>query len=165
LVSIQSISLHDLIEQCGVPNFLKIDIEGGEVEIVRSVLSKGIRIPEIQMECSTKKWIRRPWFPDYKSFAMVLGCDISTLKLREKRMFSLHSAGPVSCDLTGYFLPIKLLALVNFFGREAWKDIHLQTCAGQISMAGLLYYLKITLRHFVWNKRIRIRLKRFLFRL
>ncbi len=134
-VSLPSKSAKSIIQKYGKPFYIKIDIEGYDQEILRSLFESGIYPDFISSEShSIEVFSLLVATNYYKSFNLVDGptvpvmyqkCVIKTIDGRfETYSFPIHSAGPFGEDIIGDWMSAD-----NFFEflaleKLGWKDIH-----------------------------------------
>lgn len=138
-VLVPSRSILSLIEEHGSPYYIKIDIEGQDVQVLRQLFSAGVKPPFISAEShSIDVLAALIALGGYDAFKIVVGStvaqefrnhSISTRSGVERYHFPPHSAGPFGDDIPGDWMPgdlfFKQLAIIGL----GWKDIH-ATCIG-----------------------------------
>jgi FkbM family methyltransferase len=133
-VQLPSRSAAGIIEQHGIPHYIKIDIEHYDEVILKSLFEKNIRPDFISAEShNIEVFCLMVTLGKYNSFKLVDGlsvyeryanCSISTTDTTEVYAFPFHSAGPFGYDIDGKWMTannfFRLLALKGL----GWKDIH-----------------------------------------
>ncbi len=133
-VLLPSKSVLSLIEKYGYPHFIKIDIEGYDQEIVRTLIENKIFPEYISAEShSVEVFALLVSSNFYKSFNLVDGPSvvkmykntlINTTFGQERYSFPSHSAGPFGEDIKGdWMTPQNFFELLAYEGL-GWKDIH-----------------------------------------
>ena len=102
---VQTIDWITLLAQCGIPRYVKIDIEGGEVPFLAGFLSSGV-VPEfISVECYTFDVVIKLLRMGYQRFKIVNQTDGFVLPSLQKEGTQLashvffHSSGPFGLDV------------------------------------------------------------------
>lgn len=134
-VVVPTISVKRLFREYGDPDFVKIDLEGFDIEILCAMFINGIRPTAIQVEA---------WNPavfgvlsglgDYTSFKVVNSPHVGELYGDHRfttpdgrevsHSFEYHSAGPVGDELAGpWFSAEQIFKLLGVLG-PGWYDIH-----------------------------------------
>lgn len=129
-------SIADIVEEHGAPHYIKIDIEGFDAALLRSLFAAGIRPPFLSAESHTLE-VFQVFLEHggYQAFKLVDGDSVS--RVYQDRLipceathepvrysFPPHSAGPFGNDIDGNWLtPENLMRLLAFAGL-GWKDIH-----------------------------------------
>ena len=133
-VLLPSKSVLSLIEKYGHPHYIKIDIEGYDQEIVRTLIENKIFPKYISAEShSIEVFALLVSSNFYKSFNLVDGPSvvkkykntlINTTIGQERYSFPSHSAGPFGEDIKGdWMTPQNFFELLAYEGL-GWKDIH-----------------------------------------
>ncbi len=134
-VLLPSKSARSIIQKYGKPFYIKIDIEGYDQEILRSLFEDGIYPDFISAEShSIEVFSLLVATNHYKSFNLVDGPTVP-IKYEQSKIktidggfeiysFPIHSAGPFGEDIIGDWMSsdnfFEFLALENL----GWKDIH-----------------------------------------
>lgn len=177
-VMLPSRSALDIIRQHGEPHYIKIDIEGYDMEILRSLFAAGIRPPylsaEIHHRCVFDLLLGTG---GYSSFKLVDGASvgiryvnspIQTAQGVETYSFPEHSAGPFGEDIEGPWLSAGRFSRVLNIERVGWKDVHVTTVTAPSPHAGpsLLGYWGRMVAYFVGRRvlpqRVRIAVRCFI---
>ncbi len=124
----------ELIKQHGEPYFIKIDLEGYDHCIIKSLFSNNIFPPYISAEShSLDVFCLLVSSGNYKTFKLVDGntvskqyCDrqIRTSDGVRRYSFPHHSAGPFGNDIDGRWMPAPLFFRYLCAVGLGWKDIH-----------------------------------------
>lgn len=137
-VFLPSKSVKSIIQKYGKPFYIKIDIEGYDQEILRSLFEDGIYPDFISAESHTIEVFSLLVSTNhYKSFNLVNGptvplkygnCKIKTIDdTFNTYSFPIHSAGPFGEDIIGDWMnPDNFFELLALEGL-GWKDIHATT--------------------------------------
>lgn len=123
----------EIIREQGEARYIKVDLEGLDAEILRTVFAAGIRPPEISAESHTIDVFACLVEAGYKSFNLVDGESVPAL-YRDARIetpdgtrvfhFKPHSAGPFGVDIrSDWHDPEAFFHLLATVGL-GWKDIH-----------------------------------------
>ena len=156
-IRVPSKSIIDLIENHGIPHYIKIDIEGSDKFVLRQLFEHEFKPPFISVEAHTAEiFAILLALGEYRSFQLVEGSTVSKKyknhKIRtnggiEMYSFPSHSAGPFGQDIDGNWMNpedfCRFLGLSNF----GWKDIHATT--------EILPVPKV----FTWNSKPTIRMR------
>lgn len=145
-----------IIHQHGDPLYVKVDIEGYDMEILKSIFSAGIRPPYLSAEAHDRGVFDiMANTGGYSAFKLVDGASVS-LRYRETpiqttrglELFSFphHSAGPFGDDINGPWLTKERISRVLDVERVGWKDIHATNTTPPDPNAGpplLVYWLQM----------------------
>ncbi len=127
-------TLASLVQQYGLPDYAKLDIEGLDAQILSSMLSVGIVPPMISAEAHTAEVTGLLIScPEYTAFKVVEGAAVFKQYHQASILvdgvpthcsFPDHSAGPFGEDIDGDWLSrnglIRKMAAVG----PGWRDIH-----------------------------------------
>jgi FkbM family methyltransferase len=122
-----------IVRRHGDPHYVKIDLEGFDQNILRSLFAAGIRPTFLSAESHSVEVFALLCAFGYKSFNLVDGesvrdvyrsAVISCETGRRRYDFKFHSAGPYGYDLTSPWLDAE--AFFYLLAKEGlgWKDIH-----------------------------------------
>ena len=141
----------DVIREHGEPRYVKIDLEGLDVEILRAIFAAGIRPPEISAESHTVDVFACLVEAGYKSFNLVDGESVP-VAYREATIetpagprafrFKPHSAGPFGADIHSDWQDPEAFFYALATEGLGWKDIH----ASRLIAAGPPPRLRMVLR-------------------
>ena len=143
---VEAVPIIDIIKKHGPPYYIKIDVEGHDESILKSLARAGVKPPFISAESHTLGvFTLLSEQMNYRSFKLVDGYSVSKV-YRKRRIFSpiqnsnieysfpYHSGGPFGDDVDGPWLEkstmLKFLALQQL----GWKDIHATTTVEPIHM-------------------------------
>lgn len=126
----------DIIANYGDPYYLKIDLEGADSMVLRSVLESGSRPTFVSVEaftCDVFALLR--CIGEYDAFSMVVGEDVYRGCYRNHPIasvtgelqcfnFPVFSAGPFGTDMTNTWLDPDSFARVLGIRGFGWIDIH-----------------------------------------
>lgn len=140
LVYLPSVNVCDLIAMHGPPHYVKVDLEGYDVEILRAIFNAGIFPPYISAESHTVDvFAMLITLGGYKSFKLVDGpgvaeryrdWEIETRDGKRTYSFPFHSAGPFGEDISGAWMTADNFLLVLSIAGMGWKDIHATNVRG-----------------------------------
>lgn len=132
-VLLPSKSVSELFEH-GFPHYVKIDIEGYDQVILRSIFDSGIKPNYISAESHCLEvFLTLTTLGNYNSFKIVEGVhvfdqyrdhSIKTMGGEEVYSFPYHSAGPFGEDVMGNWMDSKSLFHRLQLEGLGWKDIH-----------------------------------------
>jgi FkbM family methyltransferase len=133
-VLLPSKSVLSLIEKYGYPHYIKIDIEGYDQEIVRTLIENKIFPEYVSAEShSIEVFALLVSSNFYKSFNLVDGPSvvkkykntlINTTIGQERYSFPSHSAGPFGEDIRGDWMTSQNFFELLAYEGLGWKDIH-----------------------------------------
>jgi len=133
-VMLPSMSIIDLVKKYGDPFYIKIDLEGYDQEILRTLFENKIFPEWISAEShSIEIFALLVSSNFYKSFNLIDGGTISkkynNVKIQtnsgeELFAFLPHSAGPFGSDLKSDWLTANDLFFLLAYEGLGWKDIH-----------------------------------------
>lgn len=146
-VVLPALPIIDLVRKYGDPHYIKIDIEGCDAKILRSLFNEGVTPPFISAEAhSAEIFALLVSCGGYSAFKLVDGGSVakqyarrlifqSTTRDQVPYSFPYHSAGPYGDDIDG-----KWMTTENFMRRLAfegfgWKDIHATNMVAADSLA------------------------------
>jgi FkbM family methyltransferase len=149
-VVVPSRSIVALIEEHGRPHYMKLDIEGQDVAVMRQLFAAGVKPPFISAEShSIDVLATLIAVGGYDAFKVVVGSTvaqrfrnhrIATLSGAERYSFPPHSAGPFGADIPGDWMPgdlfFKQLAIIGL----GWKDIHATSTLTANPQAQLIWW-------------------------
>lgn len=133
LIRVAARSPVDIIREYGEPRFIKIDLEGFDAPVLRSIFGAGIRPPEISAESHTIDVFTALVEAGYKAFNLVEGwsvgdvyCDalVDTPSGQRRFSFKPHSAGPFGVDIRGEWQDPDTFFYTLAAAGLGWKDIH-----------------------------------------
>lgn len=123
-----------ILQQYGSPHYIKIDIEGSDEAILRTIFRNGIRPPFISAELqSIQVFAVLAGMGEYRAFKLVEGATvakeygnhrISLESHNETYSFPAHSAGPFGEDVAGEWMNADDLFHLLAEKKLGWKDIH-----------------------------------------
>ncbi len=132
-IEVESRHPADIVREHGQPRYIKVDLEGFDVQVLRALFAAGIHPPEISAESHLIDVFACLVEAGYKAFNLVEGWSvqriysdarIETLSGPRQFGFRAHSAGPFGEDLLGDWQDadtfFETLAAVGL----GWKDIH-----------------------------------------
>ena len=133
-VFLPSKSVRQLFAEHGFPHYIKIDVEGYDPVILRSLFTEGIKPDYLSAEShSIEVFLLLTSFGEYNSFKIVEGRTVAkkyrnhpikTMDGEEVYSFPRHSAGPFGEDVTGSWVDsVRLFRRLQSEGL-GWKDIH-----------------------------------------
>jgi FkbM family methyltransferase len=123
----------DIIRENGDPRYVKIDIEGGDGDVLFDLFEAGINPPEISAESHTIDVFARLVAAGYGSFALVDGetvplvyreTTIATATGPRTFQFKPHSAGPFGADIQSEWQDPETFFYTLANAGLGWKDIH-----------------------------------------
>lgn len=123
----------DIIREHGEPRYIKIDLEGFDVQVLRALFAAGIHPPEISAESHSIDVFSCLVEAGYRAFTLVEGWSVSRLygdapiKTPEgSRRFSFkeHSAGPFGEDIGGEWQDADAFFQTLAAAGLGWKDVH-----------------------------------------
>lgn len=136
VVSVQSCSITDLVTSFGVPNYLKIDVEGYDSALLRALFENKIFPSYLSAECNNfEPFALMSALGGYKAFKLVDGWSVSRV-YRQRQItscetgsvllhsFPPHSAGPFGEDIDGPWMGIDEAAVRLAIGGVGWRDLH-----------------------------------------
>ncbi|MFM7291403.1 MAG: FkbM family methyltransferase [Planctomycetia bacterium] len=133
-VSVPSRSFLSILQEHGDPYYVKLDIEGQDVAVLRQLFAAGIKPPFISAESHSIEVLSVMIASGgYDAFKVVVGSSvarqfrnhgISTLAGRDTHSFPPHSAGPFGDDLPGDWMPGDLFFQQLAITGLGWKDVH-----------------------------------------
>lgn len=129
----------DLIQEHGLPHYLKIDVERFDAPLLMALFSAGIRPPFVSAECVSFEIPAILWSQGgYRAFKLLDAQSVSRVYRRrvfegpggEGRVefsFPFHSAGPFGNDIDGPWMDadqvVELIGVSGF----GWRDLHATT--------------------------------------
>jgi FkbM family methyltransferase len=134
-INVEAKPAEDIIRQFGYPYFIKIDIEGADKYILRSLLAADIKPPYISVEChDIEVLMLLVSMGGYSAFKYVLGSSVqdrfrnimvSTLDGKDiEYSFPYNSAGPFGNDIDGdWWTPYQFTRKLCLIG-TGWIDVH-----------------------------------------
>ncbi len=146
-VKLKSRSITSIIEQYGEPYYIKIDIEGGDDEVLTSILKSGYRPPYLSVEAhSFDVFTTLVCLGNYKAFKLLDGLsvvdDYSDFRVTFQdgksvpHAFPLHSAGPFGNDIAGDWMSTREFFKYLSFVGTGWKDIHVSSIDSPMCING-----------------------------
>jgi FkbM family methyltransferase len=132
-VQVNSRSAADVIREHGDPRYVKIDLEGMDAKVLRSIFGAGIYPPEISAESHSVDVFACLVEADYKAFSLVEGWSVSDVYGRTSIVtpdgsrefrFKSHSAGPFGEDIRSEWQDPDTFFYTLAAAGLGWKDIH-----------------------------------------
>ena len=133
-VMLPSKSVLHIISKYGNPHYIKVNIEGYDQEILRSLFNNKIYPEYISAEShNIEVFSLLVSANKYKSFNLIDGhwvpfiyqnSTIETSKGLEEYSFPPHSAGPFGADIKAAWMTSECLFKLLAFEGLGWKDIH-----------------------------------------
>ncbi|MBB5751874.1 hypothetical protein [Prosthecomicrobium pneumaticum] len=128
MITLPSLTPGALFDQYGDPFYVKIDLEGLDGPIVRS-MTRSVSVPYVSAEIHTPDVFLELASAGYTKFKIVEGeyvnnryFDIDLLDFKWK--FEYDAAGPFGEDVPGRWLSASEMALYLAANGYGWKDIH-----------------------------------------
>lgn len=164
-ITVNAVSVTDLVSRYGCPYYMKLDIEGGELEVLREMLACRIDVPEtISIESEKVSFSRlRAEFRllrklGYRKFKVVQQATIPTRTIETSTIdgrplayrFEKHASGPFGADLSGPWLPawlalakyVPIFALYKLVGDDGyWNGTFLERALRRALQPICNYYL------------------------
>ena len=132
-IRVEARSPVSIIREYGEPRYVKVDLEGFDVQVLRAIFAAGIHPPEISAESHSVDVFACLVEEGYRSFNLVEGWSVdrvygdATIKTPagpRRFRFRPHSAGPFGEDVGGEWEdPDSFLHTLAAAGL-GWKDIH-----------------------------------------
>lgn len=131
-----AMSIVDIVEKFGEPYYVKLDVEGADAALLRSMFVAGICPDYLSAEAhEIDVFALMVGHQRYRSFKVVEGATVEVnygtrLVLDEHRgesvrhVFSRHSSGPFGKDIDGPWLNANELMAKLAADGFGWKDIH-----------------------------------------
>lgn len=122
-IKVNATSLKKLFNEHGHPDFLKIDIEGYDIELLKYMASKSILPNYLSLEIQNKKtldYVINNF--SYRYFNFVLGHRIS--KDYKQLNLKTHSSGPLGNDLKFKWVKKRIIKYYFIISKYGWIDIH-----------------------------------------
>jgi FkbM family methyltransferase len=139
-VELPSLTALEIISKYGKPYYIKIDVEWADAQILRSILSAGIRPPFISAESHTSEiFALLHGLGGYQSFNLVRGCEVlsefksfgADSKIKSgsdiEHLFEEHSSGPFGYDISRPWMTPDNFFYYLALDRLGWKDVHATT--------------------------------------
>lgn len=132
-VRVSTTTIGSLIAEHGIPNYIKLDLESYDVEVLRSLQKLGIAPDYLSVEAHAAEVFPLLEEMGYKHFKLVDGDSVSlvyrerTFEFRGKCFtysFPHHSAGPYGSDIDGQWMDADEFSRVLEREGFGWKDIH-----------------------------------------
>ena len=133
-IKIKSKNVINIIEEFGEPYFIKIDIEGQDHLVLKSLFLSKIKPSYISAEAhKIEVFTNLCALGEYKAFKLVIGSDVhkryKDLKIKTKNAylnysFPLKSAGPFGNDIHGPWMTANNLYQPLSYIGTGWVDIH-----------------------------------------
>ena len=130
-------SVVSIILEHGAPHYIKIDIEGMDIVVLRSLFDNEIYPPYLSAELqSFEVYYLLAQSKMYRSFKLVDGetvsekyasTDISTKGGQIQWQFPYHSAGPYGNDIHGKWYSIDAMHVYLAHVGFGWKDLHVSS--------------------------------------
>jgi len=127
-------SMRALVADHGEPEYAKIDIEGGEDDLVRALFALGVRPRFLSVEAHRiEAFLRIVADGAYDKFQLVEGArvaetyrdhEIGAREGRAKYSFPHHSAGPFGDDIRGEWVDAETMFQRLLAEGLGWKDVH-----------------------------------------
>ena len=135
-VKLPSRSILDIVSAFGTPYYMKIDVEGYDMQLLHTLFSEGIRPPFISAEShSIGIFSTLVAEGHYNAFKLVDGPSVSetysNMLIADERAgedvkysFPIDSAGPFGNDISGEWMSADNFFRLLAFEELGWKDIH-----------------------------------------
>lgn len=129
-------SILDVIREHGPPHYVKIDVEGCDARMLRSLFAGGVFPPYVSAEAHTiDVFAILVAIGTYRAFKLVRGDTVEQTycdrRIRSRRSddevpysFPLHSAGPFGDDIDGPWMSADTLFRNLARDGTGWVDIH-----------------------------------------
>lgn len=176
-ISVPARSILSILQEHGDPYYVKLDIEGHDVAVLRQLFAAGMKPPFISAESHSIEVLSVMIASGgYDAFKVVVGSSvgrqfrnhgISTLAGPDTHSFPPHSAGPFGDDLPGEWMPGDLFFQQLAITGLGWKDVHATSAFEPSRRARLTVWPHVTRRlaRRCGLSRITNRLPAFFFRL
>lgn len=132
-IKVQGISFDKLMQQYGVPHYLKVDIEGSDAIVLRQLQNSPEKPHFISVEESSIEFFPLLWSLGYRGFKIVNQEKVPEIQY-DHYNFEQGSSGPFGDDAPGHWMPFGdailnyLLNVRDCRGRKyrfrGWCDIH-----------------------------------------
>jgi FkbM family methyltransferase len=122
-----------VIHEFGTPDYVKIDVEGSDVQVLKNMFDAGIKPPEVSAEAHSVEVFACLVANNYTSFCLVDGLSVpnrygqaSIVTPQGSRPFSFksHSAGPFGEDIRESWEDADAFLYTLASAFLGWKDIH-----------------------------------------
>jgi FkbM family methyltransferase len=129
-------SIVELVHAHGDPHYVKIDLEGYDGAVLRSLFAAGIRPPYISAEChNIEIFSILHAIGGYSAFKLIKGSTVSRTYRKAKihvdggthrvsYSFPFHSAGPFGDDVVGDWKSAQRTASEISIAGVGWIDLH-----------------------------------------
>jgi FkbM family methyltransferase len=113
--------------------YIKIDTEGNEKDVLEDLFSNKIYPKYLSAECQDPETVNSILFSPYKSFKFIKGKSVSNLrniKIKDKNLknrkfsFNDHSSGPYGDDIKGSYYDKKSILVYFLNNNLGWVDIN-----------------------------------------
>jgi FkbM family methyltransferase len=134
-VKLPARTVTSIIKDHGCPHYVKIDIEGLDYQILKSLFDDEIYPPYISAEIhSLNVFYLIAQMPGYCSYKLVEGATVSSLygnavvatmdNGSTNYQFPFHSAGPYGNDIAGPWYSSEDMHVITALYGIGWKDLH-----------------------------------------
>ena len=123
----------DIIRAYGAPHYVKVDLEGADLTVLRDILAHGPAPRFVSVEAHSVHVFCALVTGGYARFNLVDGASvpktyvnatIATAAGPASYSFPVHSAGPFGADLVSPWLDANSMFYLLAAERLGWKDIH-----------------------------------------
>lgn len=118
-ITVQGRRFEEILEEYGVPYYLKVDIEGSDYLCLEALSKFAARPQYISVEAAEADWLQMLYDLDYRRFALI---DQAPFNANGNNLDRPDIAGPLP-EAIGAWADIKTVRLLLSTG-ESWYDIY-----------------------------------------